>query len=149
MTTAARMLQGLGITARGMDSKTREKRIRYFWFLSTVDTFAAIMFGRAPSFPRAMFEKVPMIKIEEMLTYQPTLQPKNLNDDQAPRRSLFGARWLHYAHLLSKTMFDVWVCLYDTLPAGRTAETIKESLDSWHQKAIKVIIVTIRISTLY
>jgi hypothetical protein len=136
MTTACRMLQALGITNRTLDAKTRERRLWLFWSMSSIDVSLALIFGRPPTFHRAMREKLPMLETRQLLFYQPHL---NTSGVEAGRTSLFGAHFMHQLYIVSNVMAEIWSCLYDSPNTHRPIEAVKESLDSWYKEASKVL----------
>lgn len=137
MTTACRMLQALGITNRALDAKTKEKRLWLFWILSSLDISLALIFGRPPTFHRAMREKLPIPDIRQLLGWQPHLQSSEIGSG---RTSLFGAHFMHQLYVMSNIMAEIWSCLYDSASTHRPVEAVKASLDSWYEETSKVIL---------
>lgn len=132
LTTACRMLQAMGVSNRSFDQKTKERRLWLFWGLNAVDMSLALIFGRPPSFHRAMREKLPVLSFHQLKGYQPHIQS---NDG---RTSLFGAHFMHQLYKFNGTMAEIWSCLYDSPDTHRPIEVVKESLDSWYQETSKV-----------
>ncbi len=66
-TTACRMLQALGVNNRRLDSQTRERRIMMFWHLNLLDKGLALIFGRPPTFHRAMAREIPLPTLGQLL----------------------------------------------------------------------------------
>lgn len=135
LTTACRMLQALGISGRNLDEKTMQQRLWLFWVLSSLDISLALMFGRPPTFHRAMREKYPIPAVNQLLGWQPHL---NSSQSGAERTSLFGAHFMHHLYGVSTIVAEIWNCLYDSPSTHRPIEAVKESLDSWYANTIKV-----------
>ena len=135
LTTACRMLQALGITHRTLDAETKQRRLWMFWILSSLDISLALIFGRPPTFHRAMREKLPIPQTRQLLGWQPHLHTSGLD---AGRTSLFGAHFMHQLYVVSNIMAEIWSCLYDSSSTHRPIEAVKEALDSWYKEALKV-----------
>ena len=131
-TTACRMLQALGVTNRSLDPQTRERRLLLFWTLSSIDISLALIFGRPPTFHRAMRDRLPVPETRQLLSYQPHI------DAGSGRTSLFGAHFMHRLYLVSNIMAEIWSCLYDSPSTHRPIEAVKDSLDVWYQDTSKV-----------
>lgn len=129
ITNACRMLQALGVNHRRLDPRTRERRIMIFWQLNMLDKGLALIFGRPPTFHRAMAREIALPTINQLLPFQP-----HQTSIGAP--TLFGAHFMHQGLLLCRVMADVWSCLYEeTAPSNRSIESVHEDLESWYRQA--------------
>lgn len=132
VTNACRMLQALGVTHRRLDFQTRERRIIMFWHLNIIDKSEALIFGRPPTFHRAMARDTPLPKLDQLLSFQPHHPSTN-----AP--ALFGVHYIYQTFLLSRIMADIWECIYeDTGSSNQSAELARTDLESWYRGASKV-----------
>ena len=132
VTNACRMLQALGVNHRRFDPRTRERRVMIFWHLNILDKGLALIFGRPPTFHRAMAREIALPTLEQLLPFQP-----HRTSTGAP--TLFGAHYLHQMLLLSRVMADVWNCLHEeTAPNNRSIELAREDLELWYRQAQEV-----------
>lgn len=145
MTTVCRMLQALGITNPTLDAKTKERRLWLFWILSSLDISLALIFGRPPTFHRAMREKLPIPETRQLLGWQPHM---HTSGGDAGRTSLFGAHFMRQLYVVSNLVAEIWSCLYDSPATHRPIETVKESLDSWYKDASKVFNLSLQACTM-
>jgi hypothetical protein len=131
-TNACRMLQALGVNQRRLDSQTRERRIMMFWHLNLLDKGLAIIFGRPPTFHRAMVREIPLPTLGHLLSQSP-------HGTAAGGPGLFGAHYFHQRLLLTRIMADIWNCLYeDASPDDRSVEVACKDLDAWYRQAREV-----------
>ncbi|EXJ76360.1 uncharacterized protein A1O5_00868 [Cladophialophora psammophila CBS 110553] len=134
VTNACRMLQALGVRHRRFDSRTQDRRVVMFWHLNLVDIGLALIFGRPPTFHRAMAREIPLPTLSQLLSFQPHVTPAG-----AP--ALFGAHYTHQMFLLSRVMADIWYRLHEeTTPNERSIEATKQDLELWYQQAQRVLI---------
>jgi hypothetical protein len=127
--TACRMLQALGISQRRLDPETRHRRKMMFWHLNLLDKGLSIIFGRPPTFHRAMAKDVGMPTLEQLMAGQ----PKGMSSGAS---KLFGTHYFHQRLLLTQVMGDVWNCLYeDAEPDARRVEKVGEEVDEWFRTA--------------
>lgn len=132
VTNACRMLQALGVSHRRFDPQTRERRVMMFWHLNILDKGLALVFGRQPTFHRAMARDIALPTLDQLLPFQP-----HRTSTGAP--ALFGAHFLHQLLLGTRVKADVWSCLYEeTEPDNRSVHLASEDLESWYHQAIKV-----------
>ncbi|KAJ5627051.1 hypothetical protein N7528_004478 [Penicillium herquei] len=132
-TSACRMLQALGVTQRSLDPQTRERRQRVFWHLNLLDKGFAIIFGRTPTFNRAMQRQIGLPKLGR-------LQYIRSHENSSGTSMVFGAHFMHQKILLSYLMGDIWYCLYEE--AKPNDESIKSSykgLVSWYDEAKRLL----------
>lgn len=124
---ACRMLQALGINSRRLDVETRERRRMIFWHLNIVDKGLAIIFGRPPTFHRAMAKEIPMPTLPQLTEFQP--HSKAIG-------SVFGAHYMHQSLMFTQVIADIWYCLYeDEAPDDQKLTAVRESLESWYGEA--------------
>ena len=132
VTNACRLLQALGVSHRRFDIQTRERRVMMFWHLNILDKGLALIFGRPPTFHRAMAREICLPTLDQLLPFQP-----HRTSGDAP--ALFGAHYMHHTLLLSRVMGDVWHCLYEeTAPENHSVESAIKHLESWYHKAQEV-----------
>lgn len=133
--TACRMLQALGITSRSLPVETRQRRAMTFWYLNLVDKGLSVIFGRPPTFHRAMTKTIPTPTVLQLLPYEPHNKPPQQGAGARPG-SLFGAHYVHQIMLLSHIIGDIWTCIYDTVPLDQTAiDSTKNALETWYAPA--------------
>lgn len=128
---ACRMLQALGINLRHLSPETRQRRMMTFWYLNLVDKGLSVIFGRPPTFHRAMLRDIPLPTVAQLLPYQ----PHNLPHPTVGSRpgSLFGAHFIHQIMQLSYIIGDIWTCVYEgDSPDEQAIESVKRNLDSWY-----------------
>jgi hypothetical protein len=131
-TNACRMLQALGVSHRRSDSLTRERRVLLFWHLNLLDKGLALIFGRPPTFRRAMAREIALPTLDQLLPFQPHLT-------SAGPPALFGAHYIHQMLLLSRVMADIWNCLYEEPPPNsHSIELASEDLELWYRQAKEV-----------
>ena len=131
-TNACRMLQALGINHRRLDSRTRERRVMMFWHLNLLDKGLALIFGRPPTFHRAMSRDIGLPTLDQLL-------PCQAQDASAGAPGLFGTHHFHQRLLLTRIMADIWNHLYeDAVPDHRKIEGASEDLESWYRLAREV-----------
>ncbi|KAF2651823.1 hypothetical protein K491DRAFT_76481 [Lophiostoma macrostomum CBS 122681] len=131
--TACRMLQALGINQKRLDPETRQRRKMMFWHLNLLDKGLSIIFGRPPTFHRAMAKEIGMPSLEQLMASQ----PRGMSSG-APR--LFGTHYFHQRLLLTQVMGDVWNCLYeDAEPDVQRIERVSRDVDGWYQRARTVL----------
>lgn len=126
VTNACRMLQALGVNHRRLDPQTRERRIMMFWYLNIMDKGLALIFGRPPTFHRAMTREIALPSLKQLLAFQP-----HSTSTRTP--SLFGAHYLQQIMLQSRVIGDIWDCLYEeTVPSDGSIEAASKGLESWY-----------------
>lgn len=129
---ACRMLQALGINLRHLSPETRRRRTLTFWYLNLVDKGLSIIFGRPPTFNRAMAKDITLPSVAELLPYQPHSEGTR-SDSGARTGSLFGAHYIHQIMQLSYIIGDIWNCIYDgALPDENVVQARKEELEAWY-----------------
>lgn len=131
---ACRMLQALGVNLRHLSPETRQRRNMTFWYLNLVDKGLSIIFGRPPTFHRAMSKDVPLPTIAQLLPYQ----PHNVAPPENGSRpgSLFGAHYIHQIMLLSHIIGDIWICVFENATRDESAiRSVKRDLDNWYSVA--------------
>ncbi|KAF2470016.1 uncharacterized protein BDR25DRAFT_343257 [Lindgomyces ingoldianus] len=132
-TNACRMLQALGINHRRLDAQTHERRVMLFWHLNLLDKGLALIFGRPPTFHRAMAREIGLPTLEQLYSYQ-----SQATSAGAP--GLFGAHYFYQRLLLTRIMSDIWNCLYeDAAPDIRSIEVASEELKSWYRQARELL----------
>ncbi|KAM0717150.1 hypothetical protein Q7P37_007002 [Cladosporium fusiforme] len=133
--SACRMLQALGVTSRNLSPETRQRRTMTFWYLNLVDKGLSIIFGRPPTFHRAMTRSMPLPTAAQLIPYE----PHNKEPQQGARArsgSLFGAHYIHQIMLLSHVIGDIWSCIYDTVPLDQSAiDSSRKDLQNWYASA--------------
>lgn len=131
---ACRMLQALGINLRHLSPETRQRRNMTFWYLNLVDKGLSIIFGRPPTFHRAMAKDVPLPTVAQLLPYNPH---SDADTGGGPRPgSLFGAHYIHQIMLLSYVIGDIWTCVYENATRDEHAiQSVKRDLEAWHSAA--------------
>lgn len=130
ISNACRMLQALGVNHKSLAPEILERRIFLFWTLNCLDKPLAVMFGRSPTFHRAMSHDIPPPSLQQIIStqgFRSNLATSTLT------RSLFGAHFMRQSYIMSKVMADVWCLLYEHNAGGLTAVSVKESLESWHR----------------
>lgn len=131
-TTACRMLQALGVSQRRLDPQTRERRTMIFWHLNILDKGMAIIFGRPPTFHRAMAKEIPLPSLKQFLPFQP-------HHASTGPHAFFGAHYLHQMLSLSRLIGDIWYCLHEeATPDARSITTASNDLELWYYQARKV-----------
>lgn len=140
--SACRMLQALGITTQMVDPKTRERRVDLFWTLNVLDKTLALLFGRPPTFHRAMCDEIPMPPLERLLPYRPHYSTTTLTPDTPT--SLFGAHYMRQMYLLSKILSELWCCLYEDRDGRPLATDVKQRLEDWYNGAVVVTMCSLR-----
>lgn len=131
---ACRMLQAIGINLRHLPPEARRRRTMTFWYLNLVDKGLSVIFGRPPTFHRAMSREMPVPTVVQLLPYQPHNQARS--DNGTRPGSLFGAHFIHQIMLLSYVIGDIWTCVYeDTSSDERAVETTRRDLESWYATA--------------
>lgn len=129
LTNACRMLQALGVTSRRFDSATRERRLMTFWHLNLADKGIALIFGRPPTFHRAMAKEIALPTVDQLLPFKPHVP------SAAAGPVTFGAHYIHRLMLLSRLMAEIWSHLYDdVVPNESGVESATEELESWYQQ---------------
>jgi len=129
---ACRMLQALGISQRHLDTETRERRKMLFWHLNAIEKHLALIFGRPPTFHRAMANEIPLPTLKQLLPIRP-----HCATSDAP--STFGAHFIYQLCLVTRVMGDAWHCIYEQDRNVRNITSMIESVDAWHAQATKVI----------
>lgn len=130
-TNACRMLQALGVNHRRLGSKTRERRVMMFWHLNLLDKGLALIFGRPPTFHRAMAREIPLPNLDQLL-------PSQAHVTSAGAPGLFGTHHFHQRLLLTRIMADIWSCLYeDATPDHGKVAVASEDLELWYCQARK------------
>lgn len=128
-TNACRMLQALGVDHRRLDSRTRERRVMMFWHLNLLDKGLALIFGRPPTFHRAMTREISLPTLDQLLSNQS-------HTISASVLGLFGAHYLRQRLLLTRVMADIWNCLYEEAPPDhRRIEVTSKDLELWYHHA--------------
>lgn len=136
--TACRMLQALGVTSRNLSPETRQRRIMTFWYLNLVDKGLSIIFGRPPTFHRAMTRTIPMPTVLQLLPFEPHNKAPQQSQGAKPG-SLFGAHYVHQIMSLSYVIGDIWTCIHDSIPLDQRAiESTRNSLEAWYALAKQV-----------
>ena len=126
------MLQALGVNHRRLDSRTRERRVMMFWHLNLLDKGLSLIFGRPPTFHRAMAREIALPTLDQLLPCQ-----AHVTSAGAP--GLFGTHHFHQRLLLTRVMADIWNCLYeDAAPDHRRIEVASEDLELWYRQAREV-----------
>ncbi|KAJ9605085.1 hypothetical protein H2200_010475 [Cladophialophora chaetospira] len=132
-TTACRMLQALGVNHRRLDPQTRERRVMMFWHLNLLDKALALIFGRPPTFHRAMSREIPLPTLAQLLSSQAQHNPT-----KAPR--LFETHHFYQKLFLTRIMADIWNCLYeDAAPDHSRIEVVNQELESWYRQALQLL----------
>lgn len=105
-----------------------------FWYLNLVDKGLSIIFGRPPTFPRAMSKEVALPTIAQLLPYQPHNEPRPEHGTRPG--SLFGAHYIHQIMLLSHIIGDIWSAVYENIARDEHAlQAVKRDLEVWHSRA--------------
>jgi hypothetical protein len=131
---ACRMLQALGINLRHLSPETRQRRTMTFWYLNLVDKGLSIIFGRPPTFHRAMTKDVALPTIAQLLPYQPHNEARAENGSRPG--SLFGAHYIHQIMQLSYIIGDIWSCVYENASRDEYAiQSVKRDLEEWYSLA--------------
>lgn len=132
VTNACRMLQALGVSHRRSDTQTRERRVMIFWHLNLLDKGMALIFGRPPTFYRAMARDIALPTLNQLLPFQP-----HITSAGAP--ALFGTHFIHQMMLASLIMADIWNCLYEEdSPSESRIASVREDLELWYRQAQEV-----------
>lgn len=105
-----------------------------FRYLNLVDKGLSIIFGRPPTFHRAMSKDVPLPTVSQLLPFQPHNEVKA---GASPRPgALFGAHYIQQIMKLSYIMGDIWSCLHEgDSPDPEAVESVKSNLESWYGEA--------------
>ena len=131
---ACRMLQALGINLRHLSAETRQRRTMTFWYLNLVDQGLSIIFGRPPTFHRAMAKDVALPTVAQLLPYQPHNEARA--DDASRPGSLFGAHYIHQIMLLSHIIGDIWSAVYENASRDESAlQSVRRNLEEWYSRA--------------
>lgn len=130
-TSACRMLQALGVSHRRVDPETRQRRIMMFWHLNLLDKGMSLIFGRPPTFHRAMAKEIALPTLDQLLPFRP-------HPTSAGAPALFGAHYMYQILLLSRIMADIWHCLYEEASLDDRIKSASEDLDSWYNEAQRV-----------
>ena len=131
-TNACRMLQALGVNQRSLGKQTRERRVTRFWHLNLLDKGLAIIFGRTPTFHRAMVKEIGLPTMEQ-------IQPSRSHITSTGTPGFFGAHYMYQKILLSHIMGDIWYCLWEEQkPNHGSIQAVRKDLESWHEEARKV-----------
>lgn len=131
---ACRMLQALGINLRHLSPETRQRRNMTFWYLNLVDKGLSIIFGRPPTFHRAMAKDVPLPTVAQLLPYNPHSEAHTGSGTRPG--SLFGAHYIHQIMLLSHVIGDIWSCVYENATRDEDAiQSVRRDLEAWHNAA--------------
>jgi hypothetical protein len=132
VSAGCRQLQALGINHRRLDPATRERRKMLFWNLNLVEKGLSLIFGRPPTFHRAMAKEIPMPTVKDLLPAKPHLGGK----DPASSPGTFGAHFFHQVMKVSLVIADIWNCIWeDVAPNDQEIEKVHEELDAWYQEA--------------
>lgn len=135
ISTACRMLQALGINGRHLSPEVRQRRTLTFWYLNLVDKGLSIIFGRPPTFHRAMAKEVPLPSVAQLLPFQPHSEVTQSEIGSRPG-SLFGAHYIHQIMLLSYIIGDIWSVVYDCASVNEQAfGVVRNDLDQWYRTA--------------
>ncbi|KAJ5716137.1 hypothetical protein N7493_008048 [Penicillium malachiteum] len=127
------MLQALGLNQRSLDPQTREWRQRLFWHLNLLDKGFAIIFGRNPTFNRAMQRQIGVPKLGR-------LQYIRSHENSSGTPMVFGANFMHQKILLSYLMGDIWHCLYEEeRPNDDSIKSLYKDLLSWYNEAKRLL----------
>lgn len=134
VSTAARMLQFLGVNVRSLDQKTREHRIALFWSLNSIDKILAIVFGKPPALPVSMSRTIPPVTMQQLLEFQPTsLVP--IADPSKKMQSTFGAHYMDHFFRSSTVTAEIWSCIFED---PSIIDRVAVKLDDWYQQSIGV-----------
>lgn len=131
--TACGMLQAIGvINGQDSNSKDNERRVILFWHLNLLDKALALVFGRPPTFHRAMVREIGMPTLED-------LTPWNGQSSNGIGPGLFGTHFFYQKLLLTQIMADVWHTLYEyeEQSDSRILKEI-EKLNVWYGHAQEV-----------
>jgi hypothetical protein len=103
-------------------------------YLNLVDKGLAIIFGRPPTFHRAMSKDIPLPTVSQLLPFQPH---NEVQTGATPRPgALFGAHYIQQIMKLSYIMGDIWNCIYEgDAPDPEAIESVKSDLESWYSEA--------------
>jgi hypothetical protein len=131
---ACRMLQALGINLRHLSPETRQRRTMTFWYLNLVDKGLSIIFGRPPTFHRAMAKDIALPAVAQLLPFQPHNEARPETGSRPG--SLFGAHYIHQIMLLSHIIGDIWSAVYENASRDDNAlQSVKRDLEEWHSVA--------------
>ncbi|KAK5116123.1 hypothetical protein LTR62_008449 [Meristemomyces frigidus] len=130
VSNACRMLQCLQIDNRHQDVATTSRRLIMFWTLNALDQSLALIFGRSPTFHRAMIKATPMPGLASLVMRSPTHNGPAF---------LFGAHFLRQIFLLSAIMADVWATLYDLETDTARVEKAKQATEDWYREATQIL----------
>jgi hypothetical protein len=105
-----------------------------FRYLNLVDKGLSIIFGRPPTFHRAMSKDIPLPTVSQLLPCQPHNQGR---EGANPRPSaLFGAHYIQQIMKLSYIMGDIWNCIHEgDSPDPQAIESVRGDLESWYGEA--------------
>jgi len=103
-------------------------------YLNLVDKGLSIIFGRPPTFHRAMSKDIPLPTVSQLLPFQPHTESRS---GASPRPgALFGAHFIQQIMKLSYIMGDIWTCIYEnSSPDPKAIRSVKSDLDSWYGEA--------------
>jgi len=131
---ACRMLQALGINLRHLSPETRQRRTMTFWYLNLVDKGLSIIFGRPPTFHRAMAKDVALPTVSQLLPFQPHNEPRPETGSRPG--SLFGAHYIHQIMKLSYIIGEIWSAVYENTSRDEDAlRQVKLELEEWYSVA--------------
>lgn len=125
-TSACRMMQALGVNRRYLNEQAFEQRRESFWHLNLLDKGLAIIFGRTPTFHRAMVREIGLPKLGQ-------IQPFRTHASSLGAPGVFGAHYMYQKILLSYLMNAVWHCIHgETRPNEESLRKSCNDLDAWH-----------------
>jgi len=105
-----------------------------FWYLNLVDKGLSIIFGRPPTFHRAMSKDVALPTVAQLLPFQPHNEPRPAAGTRPG--SLFGAHYIHQIMKLSYIIGDIWSAVHENVSRDEHAlHTVKRDLEKWHSGA--------------
>ena len=122
---ACRMLQHLI-----MDTESPAgTRTALFWCADDIDKTLALIFGRAPNFPRSIYERMPVPSVNELMSFHP--HTRNTG-------GLFGAHLVHQMFLCCRIQADVWHCVFERAPAQSRTQ-LRQTVEMWHQETQRLL----------
>lgn len=136
--TACRMLQALGVTRRGLDEKTKERRRLVFWHLNLLDSGLAMIFGYSPTFHRAMSREIPLPSMKQLLACQPHLRPTTETGPHGKVPSTFGAHFFFQVMTLSRHLADIWHVLHEE-GDPLISQKADDELEAWYRNAHQIL----------
>ena len=105
-----------------------------FWYLNLVDKGLSIIFGRPPTFHRAMSKDVALPTVAQLLPYQPHNEARVGNASRPG--SLFGAHYIHQIMLLSHIIGDIWSAVYENASHDESVlQSVRRDLEEWYSVA--------------